>query len=253
VSWHVAPSLLKLRDEYNRLFPHRDHTSDGFLGDAAHSSRVSDHNPDYNVAPPRYGVVRAGDFDVDDGDAARDGRLMLLKAAIGDQRTWYVISNGIIYSRTYGWTARQYNGPNPHRKHVHVSINHSAASENDVSQWFPNAPGSGGGSGKPTTNVTIAVEAIQLAAKGQPMNTTDDYFADVVQFLAHCRARRVITTGTETAWFKTREARHVVDAVRNLQRAGGLPRDGIFGSRTACLMAPYGYIPYIGGKAYRCP
>lgn len=129
--FYLAPSLVKLRDEINRKWPKRDKASDGWVGDTSHQARVSDHNPDWAAG----GVVRAIDVDIDGID-----RLALLRTVIGDPRVWYVISNRIIYSRTYGWAARSYTGSNPHDKHVHISIMHTRAAENDASTWFAAKP-----------------------------------------------------------------------------------------------------------------
>lgn len=138
--YHLAPALVKLRDEINALFPHRDKSSDGWIGDASHSARTSDHNPDWNDG----GVVRAIDIDVDGNDPSKDLRRMVLEACIGDPRIWYVISNGVIYSRTYGWAARAYTGSNGHFHHVHISLQgangisreQAQRLENDTSSWF---------------------------------------------------------------------------------------------------------------------
>ncbi len=130
--YYLAPSLGKLRDEVNERWPRRDKASDGWIGDPSHSSRGSDHNPDWSAG----GVVRALDIDVDDRDPATDLRREVLNQAIGDPRVWYVISNGRIYSVTYGWVGHTYYGPNPHFTHVHISIRHEEEAENDTSPWW---------------------------------------------------------------------------------------------------------------------
>lgn len=135
--YFLAPALVKLRDEVNKHFPKRDKASDGWIGDASHSARPSDHNPDWNAKGRARGIVRALDIDISpDGKPRVDLRTQLLKILIGDPRVWYVISNGKIYSRTYNWTARTYTGSNGHFHHVHVSLI-KGSSNFDTSNWFP--------------------------------------------------------------------------------------------------------------------
>lgn len=122
---YLAPSLVALRREIDQRWPHRDRRSDGWLGDAAHSARQSDHNPDAR------GMVHALDVDKDGIDVAA-----LLAAAIGDRRVWYVIHNRQIWSRTYGWDARPYTGANAHTEHVHISIQYAHDAEADTRPWL---------------------------------------------------------------------------------------------------------------------
>ena len=46
MTWRVAKSLLKLKEQVNQAFPDRSKDSDGTIGDEHHSARASDHNPD---------------------------------------------------------------------------------------------------------------------------------------------------------------------------------------------------------------
>ena len=124
---YLAKSLLTFRNSIDKAFPKRDKSSDGWIGDSAHASRKSEHNPDAK------GCVHAIDVDIDDGDPGRDLRALILTTAIGHKAVWYVISNGLIYSRTYGWKPRKYTGPNAHTKHVHISIQLTKDAENDTS------------------------------------------------------------------------------------------------------------------------
>ena len=132
-SWTLAPALAALRDEVNRLWPNRDRSYDGTIGDLAHQAQSkSEHNPDVK------GVVRAIDITARGIDVGA-----LLNAAIGDPRVHYVIYRGRICSRTYGWTWRRSSG---HEHHVHISLrNHTSESApwdvidraaKNVDRWF---------------------------------------------------------------------------------------------------------------------
>lgn len=126
----LAPSLVRLRSEADKLFPNRDKGSDGWIGDAAHASRPGDHNPNSRD------LVDALDLDVDDRDPNRDLRSLVLKAAIKHPATNYVISNGKIYKRSTGFKAETYTGPNAHIKHIHISILQTTTAEQHTRPWY---------------------------------------------------------------------------------------------------------------------
>jgi hypothetical protein len=140
----VTPKLCKagqqLRLQVDDSFPDRDRTSDGWIGDARHSSRPSDHNPDAT------GIVRAIDIDRDlSYDAKPDFMVYLadqirLCAKRGDKRIAYVIFNGKISSARSLWRWRAYKGINPHVKHCHVSF----TKKGDTDGSFFNIPMIGG-------------------------------------------------------------------------------------------------------------
>lgn len=137
----LAPSLVVLRNEINARFPHRDHSSDGWLGDASHAARVSDHNPCWACPGRLHAIVRATDTDADDNDPQHDLMRELLSIAVRDDRTWYFIHKfpgqpSRIWSRTYGFQPRLYFGSNQHDHHAHISINHDERSAFDTSSWF---------------------------------------------------------------------------------------------------------------------
>ncbi|MEU4452989.1 hypothetical protein AB0F44_16775 [Nocardioides sp. NPDC023903] len=136
MSFFLVPALVTLRDEVNTRFSHRDKASDGWIGDPSHQARKSSHNPDW----AHGGAVRAIDVDIDDKDPTADLRLMVVEAARHDKRVWYVISNGVIYSRTYGFAPRKYKGSNGHFKHVHVSVVENPAKWTDTTRWLSSEP-----------------------------------------------------------------------------------------------------------------
>lgn len=125
MSWQKIPCIGQLQSELDQRYPDRT-KPDWILGDADHSSRVSDHNP------ARDGDVHAIDIRHGGGLKVRE----VLNALIGDRRVWYVISNWTIYSRTFDWEARQYNGRNGHTTHLHASFRYAERFENDTSKFF---------------------------------------------------------------------------------------------------------------------
>lgn len=134
--WRVARSLDVLLAEANAANPRRDKTSDGAIGDAAHATRVSDHNPFVIVAG--IGIVRARDLDADGlplAEAFERGRQL---AAAGHLEQ--VTGGGyLIYSRRItrpdwsGWNV--YTGPNPHTVEGHVSVSLNPAQFDSTAPW----------------------------------------------------------------------------------------------------------------------
>lgn len=122
--WYLNGALTNFRREVNTLWPNRDRTSDGTIGDAAHKLTNSDHNADPD------GSVDAWDMDVDGVDV-----WACIEAALKHESIQYVIYNRRITSRTWGlgvW--RSYDGKNPHDKHVH--FNTRPEFENSDKPWF---------------------------------------------------------------------------------------------------------------------
>jgi hypothetical protein len=113
MAWRVANSLNLLLSQINEIAPNRSKISDGSIGDPAHSSRVSDHNPDAN------GVVRARDFTHDPANGFDCTWLANQLVTSRDPRIKYIIWNDSIWQWN-GW--REYDGTNPHTKHLHLSV-----------------------------------------------------------------------------------------------------------------------------------
>lgn len=131
MAYFLSPALVRLRTEINALWPHRDKTSDGWIGDTSHAARPSDHNP----APPD-GIVRAIDIDEDltVGLAEVGAAMPLVNAILRDPRVRYVIYEGRIWNvDTKRWSP--YSGPNAHRHHVHVSVRKVGNYDRDASPW----------------------------------------------------------------------------------------------------------------------
>lgn len=130
MSWRIAKSLQTLRDQVNATWPNRDKRSDGSIGDAKHSSRKSDHNPN------KAGVVCALDIDKDLSETVTVETVVNALVASRDPRIKYLIWRGRILSSTVSpWTWRKYTGANGHFEHLHISVGPSEALYDDPSPW----------------------------------------------------------------------------------------------------------------------
>ena len=131
----------QLREQFDDTFPDRDRTSDGWIGDARHAARPSDHNP---LAPTE--VVRAVDVDRDVCGKAKPDLMpdiadqIRLCAKAGDKRIAYVIFAGRIASPKKNWAWRPYDGANQHNHHCHISF----TTKGDTDSSFFNIPLLGG-------------------------------------------------------------------------------------------------------------
>ena len=119
---------VQLRNQVNKRFPTRDKASDGWIGDSAHSARLSDHNPDSK------GVVYALDLDENmglgifrNGRSARRLANELVEYARsgkpGADRIKYVVYENRLASGSYRaswWKWRP--GSWGHEQHIHVSF-----------------------------------------------------------------------------------------------------------------------------------
>lgn len=93
-----------------------------WIGDPAHQSETSDHNPDSRS------IVHALDFmtytDIAQGND-------IVSWLLSDPRDLeYVIFNRTIWPRSNGFKPKTYTGSNPHTDHVHTSGKHGSVGEN---------------------------------------------------------------------------------------------------------------------------
>lgn len=140
----MKPILCKagqqLREQFDDCYSDRDRKSDGWLGDARHAARSSDHNPD------SQGIVRAIDIDRDLSGVSKPDLMpdvadqIRLCAKAGDKRIAYVIFDGRIASSKKGWAWRPYTGSNKHNHHCHISF----TKKGDTDSSFFNIPMLGG-------------------------------------------------------------------------------------------------------------
>lgn len=126
----LVPNLAVLRAEFNARWPRRDRASDGWIGDQAHASGTSGHNPDESGRAERQDAdnvdeVRALDLDKDvdptPGDELYAELDRIRRTPELRRRLIYIIYRRQIASATNGWVWRPYTGSNPHNEHGHLS------------------------------------------------------------------------------------------------------------------------------------
>lgn len=207
----LAPSLVRLWGEVNGRWPHRDHWSDGWLGDDSHATRFSDHNPD------EYGWVHATDTDASldhkmgpgtVGDTlcgivlagCRSGRLARVVN--------YVIYKGRIYSSSHGYRARIYTGTNQHESHVHVSVFRTDFARQWSGVWGVALP-------------TIDTSKVAHAFSGNPASAPNN--------VARVQERLVAKGFLKKPYHKGRAGRKTKNALKAWQRKNSYVADGVPG------------------------
>ena len=210
MAWRLAKGLEKLRSQVNAKWASRSKDSDGSIGDEAHASRSSDHNP--WVKDGSMGVVTAIDITHDpkggfDSYAFAD---LLLKNR--DPRIKYVISNRRIGSGSEGpspWVWRKYSGSNPHDHHCHISIKSDKGHYDNTMDWDIDG---------------VAPPAPDAATefKPQPPTIRKGSKGDAVK---HLQLKLGVTVDGDFG-SKTEEA------LKKYQSAHGLVSDGICGPQT---------------------
>jgi hypothetical protein len=135
----VAKCVCHFRDQVDRLAPTRDRTLDGTVGDEAHEKRESDHNAWVWNAAEQKGIVTAIDV-THDAVHCDCSKIALSLQQAKDERIKYVIWNAQIMS-SYpvggipAWTWRTYSQPNPHDKHIHISVACSLGLYDSTADW----------------------------------------------------------------------------------------------------------------------
>ncbi|WP_143254248.1 hypothetical protein [Amycolatopsis keratiniphila] len=171
--WYVANSLDILLGQVNAMAPDRSRVSDGSIGDADHSARLSDHNPnDYRNSAGRYQVC-ARDFTHDPGDL--DGQWLADRLTThADPRLKYVIWNRRIWTPGIGW--KSYSGKNPHTSHVHVSVVAGSRADS-TALWNLGAAGAPNPPNPPRPTGRILMTEDNVATLPASMTTTYEVLA----------------------------------------------------------------------------
>jgi hypothetical protein len=189
-------------------WPNRNRASDGILGDAAHQKRKSDHN-------------LGNAYDLTHDPANGVDCHVLSRQVINDPRVTYVIWNRRIYNRqraALGW--RNYTGPNPHTKHMHVSIR--AAARDTLTPWPWSAGGTAGTptgeTGTETTTPTSTGRRLRLKDRGPDVSTLQQRLV-VWRMMSQEDVDGIFGPNT-------------LAVVKEFQRRHGLEVDGIVGPNT---------------------
>ena len=207
MSWRLANSLIELRKQINERFPERDKSSDGSIGDAAHSLRASDHNPNAK------GVVTAIDVDRDLNDG-HDGReLVAALVAAKDPRIKYIIFERQISVTGNVTQWKPYFGRNAHNHHVHISVSADARLYDDPAPWDLNFAAKPAG-----TPTTPEPRLFKRGSRGDGVRALQNALI-ARGFIPPGKADGVFGAKTETA-------------VRQFQSAHRLQPDGIAGTVT---------------------
>jgi murein L,D-transpeptidase YcbB/YkuD len=209
MSWRLAESLKTLRAQINAAFPNRDKASDGSIGDAQHSARKSDHNP--NDA----GVVCAIDTDEDLSPTIHSIEdIVSAIRASKDPRVNYIIYEKRITvpgSNLQEW--KPYTGPNPHDHHFHISVKQDPRLYDDPRPWDIGAgiaqPDSASAATEPAADSQRPL--LKVGARGQLVRNLQEALGVNVDG----------AFGPDTH-----------DAVVRFQREKGLKADGIVGPAT---------------------
>lgn len=233
-SWRVARSLDHLLAQLNDAAPDRSRASDGSIGDAAHASRNSDHNP--WVVYGGLGVVTARDFTHDPADGLDCEDLYQALVSSRDPRIKYIIWNRTITSGATGsapWTRRSYAGSNPHDKHLHLSVQPVRSLFDDTSSWqIRTGP-------QPHPIVTATQLHCRIHPRDGLWGPQTDRGVYVVRQAAYgnsfphgvAEARERIGLAPEGVWDEEASSR-LNQVVTALQNAWGAERDGIWGRET---------------------
>lgn len=215
MSWRLARALETLRAQVNAKWPNRSKSSDGSIGDTAHSARVSDHNPD------SAGVVHAIDITHDPAHGFDSYAFADHLLAEQDPRLRYVISNSRIGSGPAGpapgkW--RRYTGLNPHNHHIHISVV-TGPSQDSTAPW--NIDG-----------VPAATAAAAKTYDAPPATIRRGDKGDLVK-----RMQEALTkTGMATVAVDGDFGPKTETALKDWQRSRKIAVDGICGAQTWALL-----------------
>ena len=212
--WYTSPVLKALK----KALPEKGYTFVGrmpfqTIGDAKHSARKSDHNPDSSSKPP--GIVRAADIFLSRdelaglAEAIRKMKPKFVKYLIFDGRMW-----SSYPKRQYPpFTWRPYSNAKkmPHDKHIHLSTN-KFGDHMDASAWHS----------LPVMKSAMSEIPGKSPGYDHPVKAVNEH-----------RVLELILSHPKQAWGNLHETTKAV------QELVGSKPDGIVGPRTRAAIAEY--------------
>ena len=208
--WYVDKGLATLVTQLKKRFPG---IVIGTIGDPAHSSRDSDHNPEED------GSVDAADPMLGKSFTEKDAEwLWNTLRRYRDKRIAYIIWNRQIVSSTVQpWVVRKYTGSDPHTGHLHISVNDKH--ETDGSEWKLEEEKSMAAV-EMSTVITLSPDACD--ALGKPVGTTAS-FQTILNYLLIHTAR----VSRNTQWAPGATIEDLPDAVDAAGASATAARDEI--------------------------
>lgn len=213
-NYRIAESLDVFREQFNEAFEHRSKDSDGWIGNAEHASRSSDHNPWVKDSHGQY-VVTAFDLTHDPLHGVDCNEVAKALINSRDKRIKYIIWNKQICSGADGpapWQWRKYTGKNSHTHHLHLSVEDRESLFDYDKPWaMPDVD--------PAKAATPPAVRLRVLKKG-------DVGDDVKELQKRLNAKQ----------YRLKEDGAFGDAtdraVRDFQRSHGLEADGVVGAYT---------------------
>jgi hypothetical protein len=192
MAWRLAESLVVLRNQIDAMAPRRSKASDGTIGDAAHGSRCSRHNPN------DFGVVTALDITHDPARGCDIHAIADHVRRFPHPELSYLISLGRIAGRSTGWAWHRYTGSNPHNIHVHFGVGQGSDCDPqppydspapwNIGVWIP----------PPEDDMNIAELRHELTTRGTPTRSA-------IRSLARAGTRDALSAPGDPARTEVRE------------------------------------------------
>lgn len=173
MGYTIPPACTAIIKDANRVAPGRSRASDGTIGDLRHQAQgsKSDHNPDAN------GIVHAVDITNDPAhgmDTWKWAQTIAARMVAGlERRVEYLVSNDgkgdvIFHPAVSNTWRRQSSTGNEHANHLHTSIRHTAAAENDTTQYFVDGAAPAKQTDAPAITNTTEDDTAMFIFNGEP-------------------------------------------------------------------------------------